>query len=164
MTSPSCFPVCLPQCTKGLGSVWVGTWFLWWGVLICAVRFLIFSFNVQDMIVLIEISSGWAGRFFFKFLFWPEYENLKINKGMCIDQIFSYSSPSSLLIFFFFGFEETSPLRKAHFVGPGEGVKPRLSQALTRGARPDLNSRPAVQIPNPLPSRYAFWGPSSLLS
>jgi len=59
---------------------------------------------------------------------------------------------------FFFGFEETSPPRKAHFVGPGEGVKPRLSQALTRGARPDSNSRPAVQISNPLPSRYAPWG------
>jgi len=44
-------------------------------------------------------------------------------------------------------------------VGPGEGVKPRLSQALTRGARPDSNSRPAVQISNPLPSRYAPWGP-----
>jgi len=28
---------------------------------------------------------------------------------------------------FFFGFEETSPPQKAHFVGPGEGVKPRLS-------------------------------------
>jgi len=59
--------------------------------------------------------------------------------------------------FFFFGFEETSPSRKAHFVGPGEGVKPRLSQALTRGARPDLNSKPAVQISNPFPSRYAPW-------
>jgi len=59
---------------------------------------------------------------------------------------------------FFFGFEETSPPPKAHFVGPGEGVKPRLSQALTRGARPDSNSRPAVQISNPLPSRYASWG------
>ena len=35
--------------------------------------------------------------FFFKFLFSPEYENLKINKGMCIDHIFNYSSPSSLL-------------------------------------------------------------------
>jgi len=46
-------------------------------------------------------------------------------------------------------------------VGPGEGVKPRLSQALTRGARPDSNSRPAVQIPNPLPSRYAPWGPKN---
>jgi len=29
-------------------------------------------------------------------------------------------------------------------VGSGEGVKPRLSQALTRGARPDSNSRLAV--------------------
>jgi len=60
--------------------------------------------------------------------------------------------------FFFFGFEETSPPQKAYFVGPGEGVKPRLSQALTRGACPDLNSRPAVQISNPLPSHYVPWG------
>jgi hypothetical protein len=30
-------------------------------------------------------------------------------------------------------------------VGPGEEVRPGLSQALTRGARPDSNSRPAVQ-------------------
>jgi len=97
MTSPSCFPVCLPHCTQGLGGVWVATWFLWWGVLICAVLFLIFSFNVQDMIVLSEVSSGWAGHFLKRFLFSPEYENLKINKGMCIDHIFNYSSPSSLL-------------------------------------------------------------------
>jgi len=59
---------------------------------------------------------------------------------------------------FFFEFEETSPSQKVHFVGPGEGVKPRLSQALTRSARPDSNSRPAVQISNPLSSRYAPWG------
>jgi len=68
------------------------------------------------------------------------------------------------LIFFFFGFEETSPPRKAYFVGPGEGVKPRLSQVLTRGARPDSNSRPAVHISNPLPSRYASWGLCNLHS
>jgi hypothetical protein len=37
-------------------------------------------------------------------------------------------------------------------------LKLRLSQALTRGARPDSNSRPAVQISNPLPLRYAPWG------
>jgi len=55
--------------------------------------------------------------------------------------------------FFFFGFEEASLSRKAHFVGSGEGVKPQLSQVLTRGARPDSNSRPAVQISNPLPLR-----------
>jgi len=42
-------------------------------------------------------------------------------------------------------------------VGPGEQVKPQLSQALTRGARPDSNSRPAIQISSPLPSRYAPW-------
>jgi len=40
----------------------------------------------------------------------------------------------------------------------GEGVKPRLSQTLTRGARPDSNSRPAVQISNFLPSHQASWG------
>jgi len=41
---------------------------------------------------------------------------------------------------------------------PDEGVKSRLSQTLTRDARSDSNSRPAVQISNPLPSRYAPWG------
>jgi hypothetical protein len=46
---------------------------------------------------------------------------------------------SVLISFLFFLFEETSPSRKAYFVGPGEGVKPRLSQALTRDARPDSN-------------------------
>jgi len=43
-------------------------------------------------------------------------------------------------------------------VGPGERVKPRLSQALTRGAHPDSNSRPAVHISSLLPSRYTPWG------
>jgi len=66
------------------------------------------------------------------------------------------------LFFFFFWIQGNPTLRKAHFVGPDERVKPRLSQALTRGARPDSNSRPAVQISNPLPSRYAPWGPSNL--
>jgi len=45
---------------------------------------------------------------------------------------------------------------KAHFVGPGKGVKPQLSQTLTRGACPDSNSRPAVQISNLLPLRYTL--------
>jgi len=45
---------------------------------------------------------------------------------------------------FFFWIRGNSILRKAHFVGSGERVKPRLSQALTRGARPDSNSRPTV--------------------
>jgi len=58
---------------------------------------------------------------------------------------------------FFFGFEKTSPSWKAYFVSSGEGVKPRLFQALTRSARPDSNSRPAVQISNSLPSHYALW-------
>jgi len=49
----------------------------------------------------------------------------------------------------------TSPHRKMYFMGSGKGVKSRLSQAFTRGARPDSNSRPAVQISNSLSSRYA---------
>jgi len=61
---------------------------------------------------------------------------------------------------FFFWIRGNLTLRKAHFVGPSEGVKFRLSQALIRGARPDSNSRPTVQISNPLPSYYASWGPS----
>jgi hypothetical protein len=56
--------------------------------------------------------------------------------------------------FLFFGFKETSPFRKAYFVGSSEGVKPQLFQALTKGARPDSNSRPAMQISNLLLSRY----------
>ena len=48
-------------------------------------------------------------------------------------------------------------LGKAYFVGPDERVKPRLSQALIRGARPNSNSRPTVQISSPLSSRHASW-------
>jgi hypothetical protein len=39
-------------------------------------------------------------------------------------------------------------------MGSGERVKFRLSQTLTRGARPDSNSRPAIQISSHLPLRY----------
>ena len=60
--------------------------------------------------------------------------------------------------YFFFWIQGNPALRKAHFVGPGERVKSRLSQTLTRGARPDSNSRPTVQISSSLPSRYAPWG------
>jgi hypothetical protein len=59
---------------------------------------------------------------------------------------------------FFFWIRGNLIPRKRHFVGSGEGVKPRLSQTLTRDARPDSNSRPAVQISNLLPSRYISWG------
>jgi hypothetical protein len=64
---------------------------------------------------------------------------------------------------FFFWIRGNPTPRKAHFVGPGERVKPRLSQALTRGARPDSNSKLAVQISSPLPSRYAPWGPQLVI-
>jgi len=66
--------------------------------------------------------------------------------------------PSMNNFFFFFWIRGNPTSWKAHFVGPGERVKPRLSQALTKGARPDSNSRPAVQISSPLPSRHAPWG------
>ena len=46
------------------------------------------------------------------------------------------------LKFFFYSRKPYS--RKAHFVGSGERVKPGLSQAIIRGARPDSNSRPAI--------------------
>jgi hypothetical protein len=62
------------------------------------------------------------------------------------------------LMVFFFWIRGNSTSQKAHFMGPGEQAKLRLSQTLTRGARPDSNSRPAVQISSPLPSRYAPWG------
>jgi len=57
--------------------------------------------------------------------------------------------------YYYYFIRENPTLWKAHFMDPGERVKSRLSQALTRSARPDSNSRPAVQISNPLPSRYA---------
>jgi hypothetical protein len=60
------------------------------------------------------------------------------------------------IISFIFLIRGNPTSRKAYFVGPGERVKLRLSQALTRGVRPDLNSRPAMQISNPLPLRYVF--------
>jgi len=57
---------------------------------------------------------------------------------------------------FFFFILENLTFWKAYYVDPGEGVKLWLSQAFTRDARPDSNSRPAIQISNPLPSRYAL--------
>jgi hypothetical protein len=63
----------------------------------------------------------------------------------------------AIQFFFFFWIRENLIFRKAHFVDPGERIKYRLFQALTRGARLDSNTRPAVQILSSLPSRYATW-------
>jgi len=63
-----------------------------------------------------------------------------------------------LLSLFFFWIRGNPTPWKTHFVGSDERVKPRLSQALTRGARPDSNSRLPVQISNLLSSRYVPWG------
>jgi len=65
------------------------------------------------------------------------------------------SSHNPQFEFFFFWIRENPTSRKTHFVDPGKRIKPRLSQALTRSARPDSNSRPAMQISSPLPSNYA---------
>jgi hypothetical protein len=53
-------------------------------------------------------------------------------------------------MFFFFWIQGNSISWKAHFVGSGERVKPRLSHTLTRGACPYSNSRPAVQFSSSL--------------
>jgi hypothetical protein len=58
-----------------------------------------------------------------------------------------------LLPIFFFWIRGNPTPRKAHFVGSGERGKLWLSQTLTRGALPDSNSRPAVQISSHLSSR-----------
>jgi hypothetical protein len=58
----------------------------------------------------------------------------------------------------FFFIRGNPTIEKAYFIGLDERVKPRLFQALTRGARPDSNSRPAVQISSPLSLRHASWG------
>jgi len=61
---------------------------------------------------------------------------------------------SYVIVHFFCWIRENPTPRKAHFVGQGERVKPQLSHALTRDARSDSNSRPAVQISSPLPSHH----------
>jgi len=104
---------------------------------------------------------------------WPSSE-------ACPSSDFFYLSSFFFLFSFFFFFNRTSLVYacvvfkyyifilfflirrnltpwKAYFVGLGEGVKPRLFQTLTRDARPDSNSRPAVQISNFLSSRYTPW-------
>ena len=63
---------------------------------------------------------------------------------------------TDVFIAFFFWIRGNLIPRKAHFVRSGERVKPRLSQALTRDARLDLNSKPAMQILNSLSSRHAL--------
>jgi hypothetical protein len=60
-------------------------------------------------------------------------------------------------LFFFFWFEEILSSRKAYFVGPGEGVKSWLFQALTRNTCPNSNLKPPIQILNSLSSRYVSW-------
>ena len=55
---------------------------------------------------------------------------------------------------FFFLNSRKPHLREIHFINPGERVKPRLFQVLTRDARLDSNSRFTVQISSFLPSRH----------
>jgi hypothetical protein len=63
--------------------------------------------------------------------------------------IFIYS-----IVYFFFWIRENFTLQKEHFMDSGERIKPRLSQAFTRNACPDLNLKLAVQILNSLSSHY----------
>jgi hypothetical protein len=55
--------------------------------------------------------------------------------------------------FFFLNSRKYHPW-KVYFMDPGERVKPRLSQAFTRDARLDSNSRFTVQISSFLSSRH----------
>ena len=48
------------------------------------------------------------------------------------------------ILFFFLDSRKPHP-RKVYFVGLDERVKSQLSHALTKDARPDSNSRPAIQ-------------------
>ena len=79
--------------------------------------------------------------------------NVKL--GFLIKRVFVFLAQT---LFFVFWIRKNPTIRKTHFVGSGELVKPRLFQALTRGARPDSNSRPAMQISNSLLSCYVIWG------
>jgi hypothetical protein len=60
------------------------------------------------------------------------------------------------LNFFFFWIWENLIFQKTYFIHLDEGVKLYLSQTFTRNARPDSNSRPAMQISNLLSLHYAF--------
>jgi len=73
---------------------------------------------------------------------------------MSILFIYLFICIGGLLFFFLFFFWIRGNIIpwKTYFVGPGERVKSRLSQALTRGAPPDLNLRYVVQISSSLPS------------
>jgi hypothetical protein len=71
----------------------------------------------------------------------------------------SYLSTQHTLFnnFFFLDSRKPHPPESA-LCGPRWVSKTPAVQALTRGARPDSNSKPAVQISNLLPSRYVPWG------
>ena len=62
-----------------------------------------------------------------------------------------------IILSFLFWIRGNSIFQKTYFMGPGEWIKPRLFQTLTRDASPDSNSRPAVQISSILLLRYAPW-------
>jgi len=93
---------------------------------------------------------------------WPRSRIIKSKCiNICIQQnkwYITYNKTCDCVIFFFYS-RKPYP-QKSYFVGPSKRVKPRLSQALTRDARPDSNSRPTVQISSPLPLRYVHWRPS----
>jgi len=94
-----------------------------------------------------------------------EYYSLEIIQYFMSTVSLLYITRMDFFLIFFFFLDSRKPHSpKTHFVDPGEGVKSRLSQALTRDARPDSNSRPAVQISNPLPSHYVPWGLKPRLS
>ena len=63
---------------------------------------------------------------------------------------------ASYLLLYFFWIRGNLTLEKRILWAQVSESKPRLSQAFTRDARPDSNSRPAVQISSPLPSRYSL--------
>jgi hypothetical protein len=48
---------------------------------------------------------------------------------------------NKIIFFFFFWIRGNLTSQKAYFVSPDEGVKPRLSQVLTKNTRPDSNSK-----------------------
>jgi hypothetical protein len=118
---------------------------------------MVFAFKRQSLLHLIPTCKHW-----------PQicdlvYKSLMYKKLLqTLVKFLKEKGVLGFLILFWIQGNPTS--QKTYFMGPGKRIKPRLSQALTRSARPDSKSRPAVQISSPLPSRYASWGQKIKLS
>jgi hypothetical protein len=100
------------------------------------------------MLVLVIITWDWLYSAILK-----RNANSKASLNIAVGAVCPHYFALHPLSFFFFEFVET----QARFVDPDKRVKSWLFQALIRGARPDSNSRPAVQISSYLRIYFLFF-------